>query len=490
MLLLFIRVNLRFYRSMKGAVAVGGIASPIPVMLVTKNISPCLAGFIKPRILMPGHVLASPELTDMVLLHELTHYRHQDHLFTVFRSLLLILWWWNPLCWVMVHLSQVDCEAACDEGVIRRMTLAQRKDYGKSLVALLRSQHANPAILFAGTAMSGNKKIIKERITMIANWKQKGHLLTLAAVICLAILVPFLFTSAQSGPLPMTEEAVLARRYANFTGDELLRALRALNLAQGNEGMPISAPWEEAAQKAADALKGKLAELQKEPDPLKWAEADRAALLDILAEQGLIALPENLPTAQKAQLFTDLVSTFESPDDDEAEEETWGDLWVQTYTSPEFRSIKGKVDFKKEWAPKVEELLKSGVPLPENGDLRHLLSLDFQLPAQGSLPEADALAKAKAAILDNKGWKAEELDNFRLWNTAYLLEKDGTPVYWFSFSWDEEKLIAQGSLDALEAKRMNKAYPMVLTVKIDANTGHLYRLVESFDLETPLNRTI
>ena len=495
MLIVFIRVNLRFYRSIKGAVAVGGIDSPLPVMLTTKNISPCLAGLIRPRILMPGHVLASPELTRMVILHEVTHYRHKDHLFTVLRSLLLILWWWNPLIWALVRLSREDCEAACDEGVIRRMTLAQRKDYGKSLVALLRSQHANPAILFAGTAMGGSKKIIKERITMIANWKQKGRLATLTAVLAVLLLVPFLFSSAQTtGALPADFESVIARRYASFSFDEQLRILRALDPLLGREGFALQQPWEEAARKVTEAIREQVEGLLKaQSDPLKWADSDKAAVLDALAaafgEAGYPLPMESLDAREKAQRLTDLIMLPEAPADEE-EGESWREAWQLTLASSAFRTVGGKVAFKKEWAPKAEELMKSGVTLPENGDLRYLLGLDFQMPAPGSLSEAEALAKARAAILDKKGWKQEDLDHFLLWSSAYLMEKDGTPVYWFAFSWDEDKLLQEGKIDAQEEQRLIRAFPLAVFAKINAKTGGLYSFTETFDLETPFNRTI
>lgn len=495
---LFIRVNLRFYQNNKGAVSVGGIDAPIPVMLVDKNTSPCLAGLIKPRILLPVHVLASPELTQMVVLHEVTHYKHKDHLFTALRSLLLILWWWNPLVWVLARLSREDCESACDEGVIRRMTLAQRKDYGKCLVALLRAQHGSPAILAAHTAMGGNKKIIKERITMIANWKQKGRLVTLSVALIIALLLPFLFSSAQSAPPALHDtsaEAVYARVYADYSDDERIRIHYALAPVLGLETADLQAPWVEAARQATEAIKERAEALQKsDPSPLNWKNEDKAALMDALAASGTAFIPETLSVQDKAQRFDDLMLYLSTAQDsqypEDEEEETWADQWYATFTSAAFRSVSGKVDFKNEWAPKVEELLKAGVPLPENGDLRHMLSLDFRLPEPGALPEAEALDKAKAAISSQKGWNADELDSFRLWSSAYLMEKDGTPVYWFSFSWDEGKLAEAGTLNALEAQRLEKTFPMLVTVKVHAQTGELYAFVESYDLSTPYNRTI
>ncbi len=446
-----------------------GIDSPLPVMLVTRDISPCLAGLIRPRILLPGHVLASPELTQMVILHEVTHYRHKDHLFTPLRSLLLILWWWNPLMWALAHFSQEDCEAACDEGVIRRMSLDERKGYGKSLVALLRAQHAGPVILAAGTAMCGSKKIIKERITMIANFKQKGRLVTLAAVLCIALLVPFLFSSAASKapaePLPTDPMAIAQRLHAAFSMDERMRLQRVMTPYLGLSSSPLQDPWEKTAQEAIAAIKETMETLsKKDPSPLNWAESDKAALLDKLADLGVITLPSSLSVPEKAQRFTDMAQHFTATKDGfddtgaDEEEETWQDQWMNTLSDPSFRSIKGKVDFKKEWSPKVEELLKQGVPLPENSDLRHLLSLDFQLPAADSMKEADALEKALSLILEKKEWKAESMDAFRLWNSAYLMEKDGTPVYWFSFSWDEDKLTRADKLEALEKQRGRDKY--------------------------------
>jgi beta-lactamase regulating signal transducer with metallopeptidase domain len=172
MLLLFIRVNLRFSRSARRAVPVGGIDAPIPVMLVTKDISPCLAGLIRPRILLPGHVLAVPELTDMVILHEVTHYKHKDHLFTALRSLLLILWWWNPLVWLMASLSREDSEAACDEAVTLHMDAHKRETYGMSLIALMQTDLKVSRLLTADTAMSCGKRQMKERIAMIVSAEQ------------------------------------------------------------------------------------------------------------------------------------------------------------------------------------------------------------------------------------------------------------------------------------------------------------------------------
>jgi len=334
---------------------------------------------------------------------------------------------------------------------------------------------------------------------MIANWKQKGRLVTLSAALIIALTLPFLFSSAQSAPeavplspIDTSAEAVYARVYADYSDDERIRIQYALAPVLGLENPALQAPWTEAAHQAAEVIKERAETLLKsDPSPLNWENEDKAALLDALAASGIAAIPETLSVQDKARRFDDLMLYLSSAEDsqypEDEEEETWENQWYATFTSAAFRSVSGKVDFKKEWTPKVEELLKAGAPLPENGDLRHMLSL---VPEAGALPEAEALNKAKAAILDQKGWNADELDSFRLWSSAYLLEKDGTPVYWFAFSWDEGKLAEAGTLNALEARRLEKTFPMLVTVKVHAKTGELYAFVESYDLSTPYNRII
>lgn len=170
---------------------------PLPVWLVEGLPSPCLTGVFRPRILINQQALCSPDTLDMVLLHELTHYRRGDHLWALLRAMLLCVWWWHPLAWLAAAYSRLDAEAACDERVIRDMTLAQRQSYGMSLIELMRQtgpQGPRPGI---GTAMSAGKRHMKERIAMIANHKRKNRLIALCCALGILLLAPLVMTSAQ-----------------------------------------------------------------------------------------------------------------------------------------------------------------------------------------------------------------------------------------------------------------------------------------------------
>ena len=179
--------------------------SKVPVLLADSFPSPCLIGLLRPCIAITTEVIKSKVLFDMVLRHEMMHYRRHDHLWTALRSVLLCLWWWNPLVWLAAYYSREDCETACDEAVINNMSLEDRQQYGMSLIALLRKTPSTRSLLLSTTAMQSSKRAMKERITMIANWKKKGRFATICIVLCVALLLPVLCTSAIGQGTEMTQ---------------------------------------------------------------------------------------------------------------------------------------------------------------------------------------------------------------------------------------------------------------------------------------------
>ncbi len=193
----FTAVNLKLRRRLRGARRLE-IDCPLPVYLSDALPSPCLAGALRPRIYVTPAALDSPERLRHVLAHELAHYRHRDHWWPLVRCACLCLYWFDPLAWWAAALSRQDCELACDEGAIRALGEGERIPYGRTLVGMIAA--GRTPLLQTATTMSGGKRRVKERITLIARKPKTVIALALAAALILACAVGCAFSGAPEKP--------------------------------------------------------------------------------------------------------------------------------------------------------------------------------------------------------------------------------------------------------------------------------------------------
>ena len=74
-------------------------AEPIPVFTAEGLPSPCLFGLLHTTIYVTPKTAENPVMLRHVIAHEVTHYRHLDHLWSILRGVALAVHWWNPLVW-------------------------------------------------------------------------------------------------------------------------------------------------------------------------------------------------------------------------------------------------------------------------------------------------------------------------------------------------------------------------------------------------------
>ena len=195
----FLFTNLRFWLRLRRSRRVLALDCPIRVYVTGAAETPCLFGLIRPAVYLTPEVAEDEVALRHVLAHELTHYRHWDHVWSVLRCVCLAVHWYNPLVWLAASLSRRDAELACDESTIRRIGEEERTAYGRTLIGLTCVHRSN--LLHTATTMTGSKKSIKERIVLIAK-KPKMAVYTLIAVLLIAaIAVGCTFTGAERLPL-------------------------------------------------------------------------------------------------------------------------------------------------------------------------------------------------------------------------------------------------------------------------------------------------
>ncbi len=170
--------------------------SRIPVYVSEKVSSPCLVGLVRPAVYLTPACVEKPDMLRHVLTHELTHYRHGDHIWALVRCVCLCVYWFNPLVWVAAWASRRDCELACDEGALKRLGEDERIVYGKTLLEVV-SHAATPAgLLTTATAMAETKKQLKERVNFIV----KKPKISLIAVISLVLICAIVAACTALGP--------------------------------------------------------------------------------------------------------------------------------------------------------------------------------------------------------------------------------------------------------------------------------------------------
>lgn len=174
-------VFLRKLERQRKKIRIPGVS--IPVYISPAAQTPCLAGMVHPTIYLPEQDWEEVQLRHVVE-HELTHYRHKDHIISVLRCAALALHWYNPLVWWAARISKQDGELACDEGTIVRLGEGERIPYGKTLLEMT-CEGKLDRIMLTATAMYTGKKSLKERITRIA---KKSHMAAVTLITVIAVM--------------------------------------------------------------------------------------------------------------------------------------------------------------------------------------------------------------------------------------------------------------------------------------------------------------
>ena len=146
------------------------------IYLSTNADTPCLIG--RDIYLTPS---ANTDVRrDLAIQHELTHFRHGDHIWSVVCILALCVFWWNPLIWAAAILSRQDAELACDEAVVEKLTEDKRIPYARLIVDMIPKKKLYAVGLGGGS--------LKKRIIALTT-KHKRHLITAVCVVLIAAFI-------------------------------------------------------------------------------------------------------------------------------------------------------------------------------------------------------------------------------------------------------------------------------------------------------------
>jgi beta-lactamase regulating signal transducer with metallopeptidase domain/ankyrin repeat protein len=186
-----------------------GIKVPVTLIKTSLVESPALMGLIRPRILLPTHVLETFDGRELrfVFLHELAHIKRNDVAMNWVITLLQSLHWFNPFIWLGFHRMRIDREPACDALVLSQVQGEEHQNYGAMIIKLLENG-VNHGLLSSVVGVLEDKKQIKTRIHLIAGFTKNSHRWSLvAAMLLLALSVTTMTNAVNKQPAIETAKA-------------------------------------------------------------------------------------------------------------------------------------------------------------------------------------------------------------------------------------------------------------------------------------------
>ncbi|SHN33614.1 Peptidase family M23 [Duganella sacchari] len=128
-----LQTHAAFTATQRRDIAAGGLT----VMYTEAAVSPMLIGVRTPRLLLPAHMnTLTLEQQQMIVAHELQHWRAHDPFCLAIASALQTICWFNPMLRWMARQMEWALELNCDQQVLNGRPQHQRKQYAQALLQL------------------------------------------------------------------------------------------------------------------------------------------------------------------------------------------------------------------------------------------------------------------------------------------------------------------------------------------------------------------
>ena len=177
---------------------------PLTMWAVDRAISPGIAFFTYPVLLLPASMDGDEDKLRYAFLHELTHKKRYDHYMTALLNVLRILYWFNPAVHIGFSEMRADMETACDADVIAFVGKEQKRGYLTAILELF-SYASRPQL---GMSQASSRRMAKRRMKGTF-MRERTTFLGRAAALTLAVimLVGCFTTACQSAPVEVELKA-------------------------------------------------------------------------------------------------------------------------------------------------------------------------------------------------------------------------------------------------------------------------------------------
>lgn len=176
--------------------------------------SPMLTGWFRPVILLPPEPL-SPEDAQLILRHELIHFRRLDLWKKGLVNFICAIHWFNPAVYLLRRDLSRWMETSCDEAVVSALDFHQRKQYGYLLIQFAAPSRSVPGSAFLSFSTPRDQLERRIKTMLHSNKKSKTVVsLILAAALIVCCAATSVFAAQMDATVEPTVEETTAERAA------------------------------------------------------------------------------------------------------------------------------------------------------------------------------------------------------------------------------------------------------------------------------------
>jgi len=184
--------------------------SNAPEVMLTDAVDvPALYGVIRPKVLIPPSVLSniSKSELNLILLHELGHWKRKDLWVNFMLAILQVIYWFNPFVWLAFHRVKVESERATDVWVLKRCGVDHSISYGEMLFSLLKDKPSRGNLGSGIVSVIESPRDLKRRMKGIVSFKGKSSFLSVVcSLVVMLVIAAACLTQAPAGEKEVAEK--------------------------------------------------------------------------------------------------------------------------------------------------------------------------------------------------------------------------------------------------------------------------------------------
>lgn len=149
--------------------------------------SPMITGILTSVITIPKMDNNLDKL-EVILNHELIHYKRKDLCIKVIALLANVINWFNPIVYIIRNKLNIICELSLDEQLIKNMDRSKRKYYAEIILELI--EYSQKKSLSLGTSVCESRRELETRLRKIVFFEKSKRI-----IVCISLIVTMIFTS-------------------------------------------------------------------------------------------------------------------------------------------------------------------------------------------------------------------------------------------------------------------------------------------------------